>query len=168
MAKIHYSRVKLEEWGGGMAQEIKNRLKECGNNLKKFRSMRYGTRGYNETGEISEFSRKIGGILATKRQKILAPQGDRNTSSFTSMRKRERTITILQGSRMITGTGRRMMKVSRELLHIIFRGLLASTILDYGFTDQTRDSFKYFGVLWVRILSNFVCIFLIGGASYGD
>ncbi|XP_074373548.1 uncharacterized protein LOC141713882 [Apium graveolens] len=40
MEKIHYCSIKLEEWGGGMIKEFKEKLKECRVKLRRLRSRR--------------------------------------------------------------------------------------------------------------------------------
>lgn len=51
--KIHYCCVKLEEWGGGMTKEFKEKIREYKKRLKHLRSRgdRYGVNQYNEVRE---------------------------------------------------------------------------------------------------------------------
>lgn len=50
MTKIEFCRMKLEEWGGGVSKEFKQKLMHCRSRLRRLRSRRnvQGIRIYNE------------------------------------------------------------------------------------------------------------------------
>ncbi|XP_074346657.1 uncharacterized protein LOC141685458 [Apium graveolens] len=53
LSKIEYCCLKLEEWGGGKVKEWRVKIKNCREQLRRFRSRRdqYGVQNYNEARE---------------------------------------------------------------------------------------------------------------------
>lgn len=79
--KINLCCLRLEEWGGGITMEYKQKIMACKEKLRKFRSRRdsQGIQTYNvarwEYVGISEFPGKIGDILETACQAIFITRG---------------------------------------------------------------------------------------------
>ncbi|XP_074347433.1 uncharacterized protein LOC141686289 [Apium graveolens] len=54
MKKMEYVSLKLEEWGGGLVQELRNQIKKCRTNMQRLRSRRerYGIQQYEEARDL--------------------------------------------------------------------------------------------------------------------
>lgn len=102
--KMEYCSLKLEEWGGGKAQEMQREIQQYRNDMRKLRARKddYGVTKYNEARNAF--------LKLLERQKIYWKQrakqfwlreGDQNTKffhRFVTGRKRQNKVTKLQDS----------------------------------------------------------------------
>lgn len=98
LEKLQYVCLKLEEWGGGIGQEYKQKMKNCRVQLRKFRSRRdrHGVQRYNEVRwEYLNLLEKQETYWKQRAKQFWLQEGDQNTRFFhryVSVRKNKSCI----------------------------------------------------------------------------